>query len=1131
MPSINISSMTSYYGKATAKGSSGSASGSGSASMAQEIARRRAGAVGYASPRDQSGSTYSSYSFGSSAGGVSWSDQPFTETLINEDTWQPYTVYGCTSQQSRTGKMYQLKLNFSLPGVSANLIASAKLKFSCSGDTSLAYSICNGAGTYFLRYNDSGVFSNTTSFTPSSASSGIDITTIFKQCITSSQGYITILYASSKADRSGIVTVSGTPVIEYTLTYTKCGAPTSVSSTVDIQKPTGTTDITWSGATAGTNMTIQNYTVYWKVGGVPTASSYTGSATSTSSPYTFTIPVNATRGDVYYFKIVTNGSVSGWSSDISSNYATVKINSLPAAPTVVGSSSRIRSDGSTVTFTVTAGADPDTGQELHTYWATATDGVKTEISEGTYTTPELNSAITYYFWTSDGLEYSETYTSKPITVNIAPSIETFNMIAIATYTPTVQSRSYVKDIRIDTPVVTSDPAAVLTYDWQFLIGDATSSTAPAIAETVFGHATSYSKLDVTTGGVSFNNSYKIQLTITDDLGESYTLASTNEFCIPNVPTVVIYNQKDDSNISTANPSHFGRYIRVKYSEENNGINKELQIATSNAFTKYSTISLTDTVNTDVDLNNLIHGTNYYFQIKYICNSIFTYATFNPAEGEPLHPNYINRTRSADITPQSITATQQSGNSITPYTDTLFNIQFTNQPLAFTSENDVATTYSDIYAISLLYSTRSLDLTSSGSVSQGTVIGNCILNDISTSDWITLINGNNSASAPNGVYDVSLKVIAENQFGEQFQKIVTISLDFIEGIYNKGTASLEIQTGTNSWKTIPNSYQGLTLENRYPTFETQTLRINYSGLQVYANQWAYIYFMNGDTVLKSTTIKSDEWIAPSTAGNYIYTLNGNKYITYTLPAINTAEVRNYSVRIVLTNEKEDSIISSNITTNNNLNTTSIHRFIPSSINFAISAASEDANSGVFNATWTCTDFGGSVENTKYTNTYSTIAAQLQCCNTPTGTYTDVGSAVSLPNVGTTSMSNTGDLSGSTSSILYDIVYFGAKLVVTLRFADIDNETPTGTSVYTYYYKNQKVLYRATPNLLYGKNYFVLNATIPTTGITDQILELHGTATRKTIYIGDLIKGKLTITNNGLTIDNFTINCGTWSNNQS
>jgi hypothetical protein len=61
------------------------------------------------------------------------------------------------------------------------------------------------------------------------------------------------------------------------------------------------------------------------------------------------------------------------------------------------------------------------------------------------------------------------------------------------------------------------------------------------------------------------------------------------------------------------------------------------------------------------------------------------------------------------------------------------------------------------------------------------------------------------------------------------------------------------------------------------------------------------------------------------------------------------------------------------------------------------------------------------------------AQLQYSNTPTGTYIDIGGTNTLPNVGTSSMSASGDLLGaSTSGVLYDIVYFGIKLIVTLRF---------------------------------------------------------------------------------------------------
>ena len=1148
MATINIaqSSMIQYYNTGTAyQRYTGSYDGKNEVAayienMAQNNAYSNAlnGGGGDSVSTPSGGSSSSSNKYFGSSFDRKYAGTPYTISSYLEGThlWVTAECYGASD-----GTMYQLKLPFTLPsGVTSSLINSASITINCSGVSSSGKTFALYAPktttnqTNYQKPSDSSIIEKKFTFTVGNGSQTItknNFTDAFKQCIDKGQGWVTLGCDSDAATLYYDTEVTVTSAtITYTLKYTNCEPPTQINITDDIQiqKPGGSVNFFWSGDKPGNNMTISNYTIYWKVGDAPTTSSYTGSATSNSSSYNFTIPSGATRGSTYYFKIVTNGSISGYSSSISSAQATVKVNTLPGVPTVTVDKTRIPSTGGTVTFTVTAGSDEDTSQTKTLYYATTPDGVKT-LFTSPYTTPTLTTATNYYFWTYDGLEYSSSYTNKAITVNIAPSISNFNMTAIATYTPTVQSRNYVKNIQVNAPTVTSDPAATLTYDWRFLTGAATSSSTPATAETIFGHATSYNNLDVTVNGVGFNEAYKLQLTVTDDLGESATLASANAFCIPAAPTVVIYNQKANSNVATANSSHFGRYIRVKHSEENSGISKELWISTSNDFSSYNLVSLTGATYTDIDLNNLVHGATYYFQIKYTCNSISTFAVFSPAEGSPSHPNYVARTRSSDITPQSITAMQQQGTSITPYTDTLFNISFQNQPLAFTNQNDVAINYNGIYSISLEYGGRSLSLTSDGSDSQGTVSGTCTLNNKTTSDWITFLNGNGSTSAPNAIYNVSLKVVVQNEFAEQFQNVTTISLDFIEGIYSAGNVSLEIQTGTTSWKAIPTSYRGLSLENRYPTFETQTLRISYSNLKAYANQIATIYFMNGSSVLGSVAITGSEWTAPSTAGNYVYTLSGTKYIPYTLPVSSEAEVRNYSVRIVLANGREASIISTNSTTNNNLNTTSIHRFNPAAINLMINTASEDENNQTFDATWACTDFGGSIENTKYSNSYSTVSVQLQCCDTPNGAYTLLGNAVSLSNVGTTSMSGTGSLSGSTSSILYDIVYFGIKLIITLRFTQIDGATPMGTTTYTYYYKNQKVLYRATPNLVYGKNYFVLNATVPTSGITDQILELHRTRTRDTIYIGDLIKATLKITNDGLAVSNFIIDSGTWDSN--
>ncbi len=248
MPSINISSMTSYYGSATTS-SFGTGTGA-SAAEAEANAKTNSLYPDFPSPLNNSGGTYGSNVFGSTHTGIYY-------TNVSSSYKQSQREYYAIATSHYNGTMYQLKLNFSLSNVpAANLIASAKLKFSCSGDTSSSYAICNGGSTYFVRYNSGNFFSNAKSFTPSSASTGIDITTIFKSCIQNGQGYITILYPKDTCNRSATVTVSGTPVIEYTITYTNCSAPTSVSASAAIQKPSSTVDISWSGATAGNNMEL-----------------------------------------------------------------------------------------------------------------------------------------------------------------------------------------------------------------------------------------------------------------------------------------------------------------------------------------------------------------------------------------------------------------------------------------------------------------------------------------------------------------------------------------------------------------------------------------------------------------------------------------------------------------------------------------------------------------------------------------------------------------------------------------------------------------------------------------------------------------------------------------------------------
>ena len=1138
MATIDISSKISYYNSGT-KSTSGtkSVSGYGNALAAKNAAStaaiNAANSVGAGTPASGGSSSTTDLKFGSDYGSVSKTiGTPGSSMDPDEGTYNGW----CTYSSSRTSTMYQLKLVFTVPtGLTAANIASASISFTAkAGDTNVVtYYLCapktTSNQTTYQKYSDTTIIdtSKYVSFNSpgntSDKSYSLTITDIFKQCITNGQGWVTILLPRDTPEGTRTMTLSGTPQITYTENYSACGAPTSVSCGTAIQKPGATVSISWSGATAGTNNTIAGYTVYYNAGSAPTTSSSSVNVSTTS--YTFTIPSGATRGTTYYFKILTRGSVSGYNSGLSSAQATTKVNSLPAVPSVTVNKARIKSTGEAVTFTVTAGSDSDTGQTLSVWYNTdgsswSGSNCRQVPSNGQLTTGTLTATTTYYFRTWDGLEYSSSYTSKTITKNTPPTISSITMSAVATYTPSTRD-GYAKNINGSANGVTGTN---VSYQWKLCVGSGTSATSYGTVTNI-STATSLSNIDVTSYGATFNTAYKLALVVTDDLGESSsTVYSSNTYAIPAAPTISnIYNQKASGNKTGTNSSHFEDGIRIVYSPTNNtGVTRELQYSTSNNFSSYSTISLSRSDYSDVTLSSLTRGTTYYFRVKYTCNTKTTTSAVSSGY-----------TRTSDITPNISTITPQSGSAIKPYTQSLLNFTFTNSPATWDPNGtDVATSYGSIYSIKLKYSTRELAVNSSLiSHSSSSVSATVTLSSIPTSgtgSWKTLLG---TTDAPNTSYTITLEVTATNVFGATFVSSKTFTANFVEGISSIGTVQLQIKTESSTYTKIPDEYNGASGLNRYHIFEGQVLRLYLNSLTCYANQSATVYFMNGNTSLGTASITSSQWTAPDDT-NRLYTLNTAATILYTVPANSSTNEsvnsKNYTVKVVLNNG------SSLTSEGTNLKSCYHMRFSPAAINFTISTAN-DSSQG-----WTCSDWGGSGDSSnKYSLSYSSIQIQENCATSPNGARTNLGSLtdiISSPGGGTFNNS----LAGYTS----DIIYLGAQVKVTLGYQTIGSVTPinslagTSTSNYTIdstgriYTLTPKInlftYYRAVPNLLYGKNFFCLNMNQPTSGRTDQLLEIA--ATRDTTVSPNVDRDKIyfgtdgsnfQITTNGLVID-----CGSW-----
>ena len=1118
---INISSITQYYNSnkvtvsktATGTGNNSSVAMNAAKTAAQNAANNAH--VDGGTPPD-GGSSSSTALFGSTYGNKATSTGSAT---ITGQSGYNFTA-SCKWTATRTSTMYQVKLKFTLPsGVAADKIASATLAFTgtSSNTNAKTFRVCAPSTTEqtsFQKYSTATSFSTSVGVNFNSAAStaaySFSITDIFKQCITNSQGWITLLIPLDTVEEEyPTITITGTPTISYELNYTYCTAPTSVTAGAAIQKPGGTVAISWSGASGGTNNAISSYILYYNAGSSPTENSSQVSVTTTS--YNFTIPSNATRASTYYFKVKTIGS-AGYNSGLSSAQATVKVNSLPNAPTVSTSPTRIKSTGSTtVTFTVTAGATNDTGQTASLYYATSATGTKEP-----FTSPlrkDLSATMTYYFWTSDGLEFSSA-ASASITKNTPPTIGSITMSPYnnVTYTPSVRD-GYVKNINGSATNVTGTNKS---YQWKLLIGSGSSATSTNIST-----SSSFTNVDVTAYGVTFNSTYQLALVVTDDLGESATAYSSTVYGIPAAPTISIINNKSDTNWDSShnvNPSHFENGIRVKYNpNNNNGINKRvLEYSTTSNFNSYSTITLSGTSYDDVNLSSLTRGATYYFRVRYTCNS--TTAVSNVSSG------YM---RANDIAPNITAITQQSGAEIKPYTQDYLNFTFTNSPISWAAAQDVATSdYGSIYSTKFKFkfpngTINSLDVDSSGTNSNGTVTGTIDLSSINTASWKTLFEINN---APNATYTITLEITATNGFGQPFIGAKDFKVNFIEGfVANKGNLQLSIKIDSGFV-----NISGYSSSNRYSLFPTQTIRFAITDLQCYADQDFTIEARDTNssgTLLGYVNGTASDWELLS-GSSRIYKLKYAKSIEYFIRSITQTTDKTFCMRIILSNGQTKIDLTSSICKYRRIQTSSISpiiRFVtePSDNNFTF--------------TYQIADYGGdNIVETGFSSAskqggYSAITGQFFKCSSAGGTYSAVGSDT-IDLRGKNAGNQPYSVIDTNDPLSNDIIYFGIKLTLTVAFVKIGGLTPTGTTDYPLeIYKNLYTYYRETPNLLYGKNFFCLNQNAPIEGRSDQLLEIstardtsvNPEVTRDKIYFGT-DGTNFQIAGNGLIID-----CGSWS----
>jgi hypothetical protein len=172
--------------------------------------------------------------------------------------------------------------------------------------------------------------------------------------------------------------LSGNKVRYYTETlsvgagYTTCTAPTSIDVTSSIVTKGTTITVSWDGAKAGTNNSIAGYRLYYAYGKNPTTSSSSYDIYTSETSGSKELTLNSSSGTIYYFKVQTLGTVSGYNSTISSSSASTKINTPPSKPSVTLNYYEVPSSGGTVKADSLSATEVD-GQTLKYFYSTVDD--------------------------------------------------------------------------------------------------------------------------------------------------------------------------------------------------------------------------------------------------------------------------------------------------------------------------------------------------------------------------------------------------------------------------------------------------------------------------------------------------------------------------------------------------------------------------------------------------------------------------------------------------------------------------------------------------------------------------------------------------------------------------------------
>lgn len=690
--------------------------------------------------------------------------------------------------------------------------------------------------------------------------------------------------------------------------YTSCTAPTTVTANATIVAQGNTVKISWSGASAGTNNAISKYRVFYRNGSSPTTSTYDGYKDSTSTSVAITM--SGTRGNNYYFKVQSIGSVSGYSSGISSAYATSKVNQLPPAPTVTPNKTTVPSAGGDVTFTLSA-TDPDS-QTTSFYYSTSAGGTKTKISSGGSIT--VSATTTYYFYSYDGLEYSSSYTSKKITKNVKPTITSITTAGAGTkYTSDLLTNDSYKNFYTQAKgtLVLDKTASSITWYGRY----ATIPSSGSVSSWTTVNLGNNNSLEVT-HDLSKNSTFKTLTNIVYQIGAKYSdgiensdtkWGATNFVIAPNPTINSFINQHGTSNVAYSTNNHF-------YNKASITATKDSSVTSVTAtITNNATVStLSDTISNykangyfKINISNTAINTVYTLKITVnrVIGSTSKSFTITSA-GLPYKSGGTTFT-SSDITAQSsaIKPYSASGNFVISLTNFFETLTYSSAQKNYNGNTNPSNclSFAFVKGEKTLGFTPAYDSTTTASNLKFTYNKNFYKEELLLGDGNTL---GLDLEAEN---NIDLKITFTDVFGQTYNvtKQNYVKLDFREPFVNNDGFSVDILRNDNV--VTDNIQEGDTVKFKFSwqSYNAQNAKIesyihrsstntttpsSITSWESYQNDSNKIWYINTGEVIPSNLLRTgtntkDYVVTPLNQSNYVCfkivtTINGQTKSYYT-----------------------------------------------------------------------------------------------------------------------------------------------------------------------------------------------------------------------------------------------------------